>query len=1071
MAVLSVGQAESNFQQAVAGETAANNNYTAALEQKNSAKKAWISSGGAPGTPEAAAYKSASANYDAASGARDEAIANSTSAEQDLNDAKKATDTASSETAADKVANEEDRVDPATQNTGTDASANGTALSDEEKSKLGDDQAPPGERSADPVENPAPATGDATQNDDSVSNAEEQPKQVGGNNATPIFTNNNILGNYASYTYNLNWHVLTKDDYHNMLDGNPWRPSRNLVSGANRYGEPYTGQTAGYGTYRDPAFLDDFYFSDFKMQTVIGLNSNARGTNAIDISFTIIEPYGMTLMDRILDINVNELGAKNYLDNPYLIELNFFGMNEDDGEPTLIPGHTKWFPIKLTGMKIKASVHGAEYAISAVPFNHQALFESLQDIKTRMEVTASTVGEYFDTSVADPNVIKQTDSIREKNAQREAQDKKDAANNAALRKAAENDPRLSEAAVYEPVRTTTKTEVPPTITTKSFAAAYNAWNRAEQKNGNVGYADQIFFNIDPEIRDSKIVDPKKNSIRDVPATTAKDQSRAAIHKSSAAGSTTNGGRGSQAPKKPEAKSADFTASIHSLDAGTKVQDIINLVMPNSEFFKKQITDPATEAKNKKATQCDFNDESKPFYMYKVIPEIRLGDYDRERNVWGKSITFNIKKYAVYNNRDHRVPKSLPPKAIKHYDYFYTGHNTDVINFDIEFNALYYTAVNVDKGKVGNTSGASAQDDTNKNKDAPDTQCANVIDPHMTKPVSQTQQTSAGGVLDNSDTVNAASVMQSFYTSAAGDMISIKLQILGDPEFIKQDDIFVTPTVTGLNTGNQFVEGTQSLAMDNGEIYCYLTFKTPVDFDDNTGLMRQDGKYAVSSFSGYYRVLTVESEFKGGKFTQTLDLTRYPNQPAGLTNQDPGKGKNDRPEPETVTNPTESKNNVEQPPAENIAEPAAAPKEPEENSQTPPAEPSPEPVVDTEYSGVAEKGETKTMDEATSADGNTVPVQSADAKPDPSPESGPAQIQALSSQNQELQAKNEALRQQNSVLSQQGNTDQVLANNNVIYQNNATMAANGDKAAVLGTKYKLDVSTVTSRYDGTVIKLG
>ena len=1067
MAVLSVGKAESNYQQAVAGETAANNNYTAALDQKNSAKKAWISSGGAPGTPEAAAYKSASANYDAASTAREEALANSASAEQDLKDAQAANDSASSQTAADAKANEEDRADPATQNTGTDdgAVADG-GLSDEENTQLNQDEADTPE---DAVPEPdAQEAGNGETTEDAQESADDNNLQVGGNNAKQnYFTENNPLSDYASYTYNLNWHVLTKEDYHAMSSGGVWRPSRNLVSGANRYGEMYTGQEAGVGTYRDPAFMDDFYFSDFKLSTVIGLNANARGTNVIDIKFTIIEPYGMTLMDRILDINVNELGAKNYLDNPYLIELNFFGI-DDDGNLGLIPGQTKWFPIKLTGMKIKATVQGAEYAIDAVPFNHQALFESLQDIKTRMEVTASTVGEYFDTGITDPNVVKQVTDIQARNDADAAAAKK-AADQAAAYGGTSTGGVVTVNANGSQTVATPKTKTPATIKTKSFSDAYNAWNRAEQKNGAVEFADQIKFVIDKDIADSKIVDPKKNSIRDVPATSAKDQSRAVIHKSTPAGATKMAGKGSQAPKPPEAKSADFTASIHSLDAGTKVQDIINLVMPNSEFFKKQITDAATEAKKKKKEQCDtaeLNYESKPFFMYKVIPAIELGDYDRERNIWGKTVTFHIVKYAVYNNRDDRVPKSLPPKAVKNYNYFYTGQNTDVIGFDIEFNALYYTAVNVDKGKVGNTSGASAEDDTKKNKETRDKQCSNVIDPHMTKPVSQTQQTSAGGVLDNSDTVNAASVMQSFYTSAAGDMISIKLQIIGDPTFIKQDDIFVPPTVTGLDPNNPFVEGTGSLAMDNGEIYCYLTFNTPVDFDDSTGLLRKEGNYTQSSFSGYYRVLTVDSELRGGKFTQTLDLVRYPNQPPGLTNKHSGQGVNDRPEPEDLeTNSAVSGNDVD----------PAPPEYPEENPEpTFPPEDELEPTFppeDNEINNIAEDGDTKTMDEATSADGNTVPVQSADAKPDPSPESGPAQIQALSSQNQELQAKNEALRQQNSVLSQQGNTDQVQANNKEIYQNSATMAANGDKAVVLGTKYKLDVSTVTSRYDGTVIKLG
>ena len=771
----------------------------------------------------------------------------------------------------------------------------------------------------------------------------------------------NPLGAYGSYTYNLNWHVLTIEDYRAMTSGQPWRPSRNLVSGANRYGEMYTGQNVGLGTYRDPAFMDDFYFSDFKLSTIIGLNSNARGTNVINMSFTIIEPYGMTLMDRILDINVNELGAKNYLDNPYLIELNFFGINDDTGEPTLIPGQTKWFPIKLTGMKIKANVQGAEYAITAVPFNHQALFETLQDIKTRMEVTASTVGEYFDATASDGILQEQIDTIRETKAADEAKKKK-AAEQAAAYGGTATGGVVTVGPGGKETREPTTNKV-ASITTKSFPAAYNAWNRAEQKNGAVEFADQIKFVIDKDIADSKIVDPKKNSIRDVPATSAKDQSRDGKN----------------------ASSADFKSAIHSLDAGTKVQDIINLVMPNSEFFKKQITDAATEAKDKKKNQCDtteLNNSSKPFYMYKVIPSIELGGFDRERNIWGKTVTFHIIKYAVYNNRDDRVPKTLPPKAVKQYDYFYTGHNTDVIGFDINFNALYYTAVDVDKGKGGATSGASAQDDTNKNKETLDKHCSNVIDPHMPKPVSQTQQTSAGGVLSQSDTVNAASVMQSFYTSAAGDMIGVKLQIIGDPTLIKQDDIFASPTITGLDAKNPFVAGTGSLAMDNGEIYCYLTFNTPVDFDDTTGLMRTEGKYAVSSFSGYYRILQVENDFRNGKFTQTLDLIRYPNQQPGLTNETAGKGNDDRePDEENTTDPTVGGNDVDPPPAENTEEPDEPEAEPEEDTEEPPEEEEEEPVVDDEYSDVAEDGDTLDIDEATSADGNTVPVQNATDVPD------------------------------------------------------------------------------------------
>jgi hypothetical protein len=44
-------------------------------------------------------------------------------------------------------------------------------------------------------------------------------------------------------------------------------------------------------------------------------------------------------------------------------------------------------------------------------------------------------------------------------------------------------------------------------------------------------------------------------------------------------------------------------------------------------------------------------------------------------------------------------------------------------------------------------------------------------------------------------------------------------------------------------------------------------------DDATGLTRENAKYRSSGFSGYYKIVTVTSEFKSGQFVQTLELIR------------------------------------------------------------------------------------------------------------------------------------------------------------------------------------------------------
>jgi hypothetical protein len=71
-------------------------------------------------------------------------------------------------------------------------------------------------------------------------------------------------------------------------------------------------------------------------------------------------------------------------------------------------------------------------------------------------------------------------------------------------------------------------------------------------------------------------------------------------------------------------------------------------------------------------------------------------------------------------------------------------------------------------------------------------------------------------------------------------------------------------------------------MDNGEVYVNLTFRTPVDIDETTGLMQFKNKNILgptqtSLFSGLYRVMTITNEFRNGMFTQLLNLIRLPRQ--------------------------------------------------------------------------------------------------------------------------------------------------------------------------------------------------
>ena len=95
------------------------------------------------------------------------------------------------------------------------------------------------------------------------------------------------------------------------------------------------------------------------------------------------------------------------------------------------------------------------------------------------------------------------------------------------------------------------------------------------------------------------------------------------------------------------------------------------------------------------------------------------------------------------------------------------------------------------------------------------------------------------------------------------MVQLDLTIMGDPDFIKQDDI-----LTGTVSSESALNG--SLPMDTSEVYLRVNFKTPVDRDPDTGIISATTQ---SKFSGFYKLLSVMNMFQSGKFTQKLMVTR------------------------------------------------------------------------------------------------------------------------------------------------------------------------------------------------------
>ena len=669
----------------------------------------------------------------------------------------------------------------------------------------------------------------------------------------------NVLHEYASYTYGLSLHLLTAKEYNKLSGEGEYIPNRVLIASAGRY-----NNTPGPQQFvRSPYFKEDFYFDNLELETVIGLNAQSRNTNAVQYKFTLIEPYGFTLLDRIIDIsNDPEVGSSNYLDMPYLLQIDFFGINDAGIITGVIPNTTKRIPIRILKMDAKITGKGAEYSIQGVPYNHSAFDLSTLTTPTNLEIKAGSVAEFFQSST--PPVGADTTSQRDNST-----NKMWVTNSGKL---VNTEGQFTDVGKINTSLMGAQTREALGLTT-SYGTALNKWQEAAFNANKIGVKDTYVFNfVDKEIAEAKFTVSKESSS---PFQT---------------GMAEVSDTGTIKPAYYKSKlglnmqTYDPTKRLFQVNAGTYVDRVISWVIRNSTFVTEQvkgrIPDELTVEQLRDLKQKEDNE---PLLWFKITPSIRLLEFDNVRNVWAREITYNIQKYEVRNVKVDVAPQGTAKTPVKAYNYIYTGKNTDILDLDIQFNASYYTALTTYRNAM-----AAGLDNPNLQKQNSNPQNykdgavnrgdPNAIMPLVMKPVVSNTRDITGSGSATPRQIAVADLEASLMILSQADMLNVKLKIIGDPSLVKQDDIFWSPKPAGQNTENKtnanpLLTFDGSLKMDNGEVYVSLVFKTPMDIDVTKGVMDLDSNTTTSLFSGLYKIMTVTNEFRNGQFTQTLNLLR------------------------------------------------------------------------------------------------------------------------------------------------------------------------------------------------------
>ena len=642
----------------------------------------------------------------------------------------------------------------------------------------------------------------------------------------------NELNKFTSYTYNIALYLMNSKSYVNLLT-QPRRPQEALSPPAS-YLLMRSGGVGTEGGGTD--FSNDFFIDDLEISNVaVGPSRFKSNTNATDIRFTITEPRGVTLLERLQRAAGGVLAStrEKYIHAPYLLEIKFKGYDEN-GQPMGAPSIPKYIPIRLIDMSFDVTSSGTQYKCQAIPFANHAMGSIMSSIPFNVELKATTVGDIFSAGVMVEETVKST--VTERINPRETTTRERVVKTTQKTKSANLGEVLTNhqrkrtkpsKALVEKNNEVTEKEIPPAAEKHDTYKFTIAANIANAKLNLTDLYDAL--NTPAPTEEGK---EKENSKGD-------QKQFDAYVRGIAQGIT-----------------LDKDTQTFKINAGTDITKLLNLVILHSDYMDKNIVDNPSPNVN----------DSSGIDWFKVRPIIESADspgggMDNKDGRYKYLVNFAVEPNKIYYE-DFPWAKKSKPTGIgihKKYDYIYSGANTEVLDFDMKFRTAFIQVMTAGTGKPFGTNTA---DET--------------LGGTMVKELPQSIE---GNTINSQDNIKRARSKDLFSSvmSDGVDMIDLGLQIVGDPAFIPTSDAYWQDKV---RQGEQYTEPFMPDGTINYNLtppYIQMNLRTPVDYDETSGLANPS-RYGNSSFSGVYQITSVDSTFSGGVFQQRLEGFRAKLQP-------------------------------------------------------------------------------------------------------------------------------------------------------------------------------------------------
>ena len=617
----------------------------------------------------------------------------------------------------------------------------------------------------------------------------------------------NPLSEFSSYNYQITLYMITPDAYAAFIESGRKNinalvagdPSGKLVQGTG--GACIVAQSGGLGTTipRAPGMELDFYIDNLKIISLPAGPSTTSAASVTDVSFTIYEPYGFSLISKIQKAGetlrqTSKIKNKNDLDNYtrsfFILGIRFLGYDANGNiitEKTIQNSSVapdaggmfeRFYDILIKNMTFKLDGKISTYHFSASSVSPLEAFGNIRGrIKKDSRLVASTV---YDALKGPQGLLTQLNKQQEELKKQNGPSGK---------------PTIAEANIYDVEFLGNSDDI------KNAEVV----TEADKKNKLLWPMSQV--SNTQQVNDTLTVTTTPNNNKRT-ITFSKDTSMIQAISSII----------SQSKYLSNALIASY---------GNEIDGMANI-----------------ENQERKSTP-------KPIRWYSLTSQVIPRAWDPIVGDYAYNITYYIQPYETPYVASAYVNNTIRYQGpYKRYDYWLTGKNSEVISFEQQFDNSFFIAT------VQSTGSPESQGQGANIPTVPNTQ----------QNEDKTGQLNVGKQAENS-------YLTSLYATST--WAQAKITIMGDPDYLMQDTPNTINTVYRQFYGNDgyTINGT------GGQVFIEIDFKEGVDYNNQNGLMTINESILFLPYPPElkniikgvaFMIVSVESRFHNGKFTQVLD---------------------------------------------------------------------------------------------------------------------------------------------------------------------------------------------------------